>query len=44
MEMENELTIGIKILNGFLRIMVAVLIVILIAVIFCLILAAFGFF
>tara|TARA_R110002051_G_scaffold145940_1_gene218838 strand:+ start:2074 stop:2208 length:135 start_codon:yes stop_codon:yes gene_type:complete len=44
MEMENELTIGIKILNGFLRIMVAVLIVILVAVIFCLILAAFGFF
>ncbi|MFT7066069.1 MAG: hypothetical protein ACJAUO_001647 [Sediminicola sp.] len=44
MEMENELTIGIKILNGFLRIMVAVLIVILLAVIFCLILAAFGFF
>jgi hypothetical protein len=42
--MENELTIGIKILNGFLRIMVAVLIVILLAVIFCLILAAFGFF
>lgn len=44
MDIENDLTIGIKILNGFLRIMVGVLIVILVAVIFCLILAAFGFF
>lgn len=40
----EEISSGVKILNGFLRVMVAILIVILFAVIIGLILAAFGFF
>jgi len=42
--MEEEITFGIKILNGFLSVMVVVLVGILAAVVVCLILAAFGFF
>ncbi|NJB71017.1 ABC-type transporter Mla subunit MlaD [Saonia flava] len=40
----EELSFGTKILNTFLRLMVFVLVGILIAVVVCLILAAFGFF
>ncbi|MGB5648278.1 hypothetical protein [Muriicola sp.] len=42
--MEEEITFGTKILNGFLSVMVVVLVGILAAVVVCLILAAFGFF
>jgi hypothetical protein len=42
--MEEEITFGTKILNGFLSVMVVVLVGILAAVVICLILAAFGFF
>lgn len=42
--MEEHLDIGTKILNGFLRIMVVVLVFILVAVVISLILAAFGVF
>ncbi len=42
--MENEVNFGTRILNGFLGLMVVVLIGILAAVVICLILAAFGFF
>ena len=42
--MEEELDFGTKVLNGFLSIMVVVLVFILIAVVVCLILAALGFF
>ncbi|MGB5668145.1 MAG: hypothetical protein WBM53_14990 [Maribacter sp.] len=40
--MEQEITLGTKVLNGFLKIMVVILVAILIAVIVGLILAAFG--
>ncbi|WP_281278415.1 hypothetical protein [Muriicola soli] len=42
--MEEQITFGTKMLNGFLIAMVAVLVVILASVVICLILAAFGFF
>ncbi len=42
--MEDEITFGTKVLNGFLSFMVVVLIGILLAVVVCLILAALGFF
>lgn len=42
--MEEQLTIGTRFLNGFLSLMVVVLVLILAAVVVCLILAAFGFF
>jgi hypothetical protein len=42
--MEEQLTFGTKMLNGFLSVMVVVLVLILAAVVICLILAAFGFF
>ncbi|MEA1784525.1 hypothetical protein U1E44_00330 [Arenibacter sp. GZD96] len=42
--MEDHVTFGTKVLNGFLSLMVIVLIGILAAVLICLILAAFGFF
>lgn len=42
--MEEQLTFGTKILNGFLSIMVVVLVLILAAVVICLILAGLGFF
>jgi hypothetical protein len=42
--MEDQLTFGTKILNGFLSIMVVVLVLILAAVVICLILAGLGFF
>jgi len=42
--MEEQITFGTKILNGFLSVMVVVLVGILAAVVICLILAAFGFF
>ena len=40
--MEQEITLGTKVLNGFLRIMVVILVAILIAVVVGLILAVFG--
>jgi len=40
----NELTIGTQMLNGFLRVMVVVLVGILAAVVGCLVMAATGFF
>lgn len=40
----EEVTMGTKVLNGFLTLMVGVLVLILIAVVVCLILAAFGIF
>jgi len=40
--MEQEITLGTKVLNGFLRIMVVILVAILIAVVVGLILALFG--
>jgi hypothetical protein len=40
----EEVAMGTKVLNGFLTLMVGVLVIILIGVIVCLILAAFGFF
>lgn len=42
--MAEHLSLGTKILNGFLSVMVVVLVGILAAVVVCLILAAFGFF
>ena len=42
--MEEQLTVGTRFLNGFLSVMVVVLVLILAAVVVCLILAAFGFF
>lgn len=42
--MEEQLTVGTRFLNGFLSLMVVVLVLILAAVVICLILAAFGFF
>ena len=42
--MEEEITFGTRVLNGFLSVTVVVLVTILVAVVFCLILAAFGFF
>ena len=42
--MEEHLTFGTKLLNGFLRVMVVVLVFILAAVVVSLILALFGFF
>lgn len=42
--MEEHLTFGTKILNGFLKVMVVVLVLILAAVVISLILALFGFF
>jgi len=42
--MEEEITFGVRVLNGFLSVMVVVLVAILAAVVVCLILAALGFF
>ncbi len=42
--MEEHLTFGTRLLNGFLRVMVVVLVFILAAVVVSLILALFGFF
>ena len=42
--MEEQLTVGTRFLNGFLSVMVVVLVLILAAVVVCLILAALGFF
>ncbi|MGB5172963.1 hypothetical protein [Eudoraea sp.] len=42
--MEEQISYGTKILNGFLSIMVVVLVLILAAVVICLILAGLGFF
>ena len=42
--MAEHLSLGTKILNGFLRVMVAVLVLILASVVVALILALFGFF
>ncbi|WP_297794647.1 hypothetical protein [uncultured Eudoraea sp.] len=42
--MEDQLSFGTKLLNGFLSIMVVVLVLILAAVVICLILAGLGFF
>ncbi len=42
--MEQEITFGVKVLNGFLSIMVVVLVGILLSVVVSLILWAFGFF
>ena len=42
--MEEHLTFGTKILNGFLKVMVVVLVLILAAVVVSLLLAMFGFF
>ena len=42
--MDEHLDVGTKVLNGFLSVMVIVLILILAAVVISLILAAFGFF
>ncbi|WP_445385978.1 hypothetical protein ACT6NV_04005 [Robiginitalea sp. IMCC44478] len=42
--MEREISIGTRFLNGFLSVMVVVLILVLAAVVVCLILAAFGVF
>ena len=42
--MQNEIPFGVKVLNGFLSLMVVVLVGILLAVVACLILWAFGFF
>jgi hypothetical protein len=42
--MEEEITLGTKILNGFLSVMVVVLVGILASVVVCLILALFGVF
>ncbi len=40
----EEITFGTRVLNGFLSLMVVILVCILIGVVVCLILAAFGFF
>jgi hypothetical protein len=42
--MDEQITFGTKMLNGFLSVMVVVLVLILASVVICLILAAFGFF
>lgn len=42
--MEQEMPFGVKVLNGFLSVMVVVLVGILVAVVIALILSAFGFF
>ncbi|WP_262888998.1 hypothetical protein [Costertonia aggregata] len=42
--MEEQITFGTRVLNGFLSLMVVVLVGILIAVVVCLILAVFGVF
>ena len=42
--MEHEVTFGERVLNGFLSLMVIVLVGILLSVVLCLILWAFGFF
>ncbi len=42
--MDEQITFGTRVLNGFLSVMVVVLVGILAAVVVCLILAAFGFF
>ncbi len=42
--MEEHLTFGTRILNGFLKVMVVVLVLILAAVVVSLLLAMFGFF
>jgi hypothetical protein len=42
--MEQEITFGERVLNGFLSLMVVVLVGILLSVVLCLILWAFGFF
>jgi len=42
--MEDQLSFGTKLLNGFLSITVVVLVLILAAVVICLILAGLGFF
>ncbi len=42
--MEQEITFGVRVLNGFLSVMVVVLVGILLAVVVSLILWAFGFF
>ncbi len=42
--MEQEITFGVRLLNGFLSVMVVVLVGILLAVVVSLILWAFGFF
>jgi hypothetical protein len=42
--MGNEISVGTRFLNGFLSVMVVVLILVLAAVVVCLILAAFGVF
>ena len=42
--MDENLTFGTKLLNGFLSVMVVVLVLILAAVVICLILALFGVF
>lgn len=42
--MDEHLTFGTRLLNGFLRVMVVVLVLILAAVVVSLILALFGFF
>ena len=42
--MNEQLTVGTRLLNGFLSVMVVVLVLILAAVVICLILAALGFF
>lgn len=42
--MDEQITIGTRMLNGFLKVMVVVLVGILASVVVCLILAAFGFF
>ncbi|SHJ09514.1 hypothetical protein SAMN04487911_11120 [Arenibacter nanhaiticus] len=40
----KDLSFGTRVLNGFLSLMVVVLVIILVSVVLCLILAAFGFF
>lgn len=42
--MENQVSVGTRFLNGFLSIMVGLLIIVLAAVVVCMILAAFGVF
>ena len=42
--MEQEITFGVRLLNGFLSVMVVVLVGILLAVVVSLVLWAFGFF
>lgn len=44
MKMDNQLSLGTRLLNGFLSLMVFLLILVLAAVVICLILAVFGVF